>query len=86
MKDGDMTGIGHDTVPPFLLILKHGPIYQIDGVDYQLDVLSRKFQGELWVTGSFEADVVIGRFRLVVVKEPAAKLATIGPSCSVRAR
>jgi glycosyltransferase involved in cell wall biosynthesis len=70
IKDREMTDIGQDAIAPFLFILKHGPIYKIDGVDYQLEVLSRRFQGELWVTGSFAADVVIGRFRLVVVKEP----------------
>lgn len=53
---------------PFLLILKNGPIYSIDDyVGYQLEVLSRRFQGELWVTGSFSADQMIGRFRVRVV-------------------
>jgi glycosyltransferase involved in cell wall biosynthesis len=70
MKEGGMTDTDHGSTVPFLLILKHGPIYMIDGLDYQLEVLSRRFQGELWVTGSFEADIAIGRFRLVVVKEP----------------
>jgi glycosyltransferase involved in cell wall biosynthesis len=65
-----MSDVDQHAAAPFLLILKHGPIYMIDGVDYQLEVLSRRYQGELWVTGSFGADVIIGRFRLIVVKEP----------------
>lgn len=57
---------------PFLLILKNGPIHGIDDyVGYQLEVLSRRFRGELWVTGSFGADETIGRFRLRVVPETA---------------
>jgi glycosyltransferase involved in cell wall biosynthesis len=60
---------------PFLLILKNGPIYAIDDyVGYQLEVLSRRFQGELWVTGSFDADERIGRFRLRVIKEGGSRL------------
>jgi glycosyltransferase involved in cell wall biosynthesis len=54
---------------PFLLILKHGPIYSIEAVTYQVEVLSSAFQGELWVSGSFEADIRVGQFRVVVVKD-----------------
>jgi glycosyltransferase involved in cell wall biosynthesis len=60
--------------PPFLFILKNGPIHGLDDyVSYQLETLSREFQGEMWVTGSFEADTRIGRFRARVVKEPDHK-------------
>jgi glycosyltransferase involved in cell wall biosynthesis len=63
-----------DSSTPFLLILKNGPIHAIDDyVGYQLEVLSREFQGEMWVTGSFEANLEIGRFRAHVVKEPDHK-------------
>jgi glycosyltransferase involved in cell wall biosynthesis len=63
-----------EAAPPFLFILKNGPIHAIDDyVGYQLEVLSRNFRGELWVTGSFEADLQIGRFRAHVVKEPDEK-------------
>lgn len=59
---------------PFLLILKNGPIHSInDYVGYQLEVLSRKFRGELWVSGSFEADESVGRFRLRVIQESSDK-------------
>jgi glycosyltransferase involved in cell wall biosynthesis len=55
---------------PFLLILKNGPIYSIDDyVGYQLEVLSKRFCGELWVTGDFNADQQVGRFRVRVVKQ-----------------
>jgi glycosyltransferase involved in cell wall biosynthesis len=60
--------------PPFLFILKNGPIHGInDYVANQLEVLSRELRGELWVTGSFDADQQIGRFRARVVKEPEKK-------------
>lgn len=69
-----------DTAPPFLFILKNGPIHGIDDyVGYQLEVLSRSFRGELWVTGSFEATVDIGRFRARVVKEPDKKTLAFFP-------
>lgn len=76
---------------PFLLILKNGPIHGIDDhVGYQLRVLSGAFRGELWVTGSFEADEKIGRFRLRVVKESAGSrlgfYAAYGKSLIRRAR
>jgi glycosyltransferase involved in cell wall biosynthesis len=60
--------------PPFLFILKNGPIHGIDDyVGNQLEVLSRELRGELWVTGSFDADLRIGRFRARVVREPEKK-------------
>lgn len=63
-----------DSSTPFLFILKNGPIHAIDDyVGYQLEVLSRSFHGEMWVTGSFEANIEIGRFRARVVKEPDRK-------------
>jgi glycosyltransferase involved in cell wall biosynthesis len=59
---------------PFLFILKNGPIHGIDDyIGNQLEVLSRELRGELWVTGSFDADQEIGRFRARVVKEPERK-------------
>lgn len=63
-----------EAAPPFLFILKNGPIHGIDDyIGNQLEVLSRELRGELWVTGSFDADREIGRFRARVVKEPERK-------------
>jgi glycosyltransferase involved in cell wall biosynthesis len=55
---------------PFILILKNGPIYSLDDqIEYQLRVLSRCFQGELWATGPIEGDFQVGRFRVFIAKE-----------------
>ncbi len=59
---------------PYLIILKNGPIFAVeDYVSYQLETLSQKLRGEMWVTGNFETSVQIGRFTLNVVKDTFEK-------------
>ena len=57
--------------PPlaYLLQLVEGPTYTPDEYEPMLRLLSRRFEGELWSYGSYEADLEFGRMRLRVVKD-----------------
>jgi glycosyltransferase involved in cell wall biosynthesis len=46
-----------------------GPTYTADDFEPTLRLLSRRFTGELWSYGSYQADATYGRMRLRVVKD-----------------
>jgi glycosyltransferase involved in cell wall biosynthesis len=45
-----------------------GPTYTTDDYESALRLLSQRFVGELWSSGSYDADIKFGRMRLRVVK------------------
>jgi glycosyltransferase involved in cell wall biosynthesis len=45
-----------------------GPTYRVADFEPALRLLSQRFTGELWSSGSYEADMIVGRMRLRVVK------------------
>lgn len=58
----------------YLFKVVAGPTYKPeDFVLPTLQLLSRRFAGELWSYGSYEADICVGRMRLRVVKDAAEK-------------
>jgi glycosyltransferase involved in cell wall biosynthesis len=46
-----------------------GPTYRTDDFEPLLRLLSQRFTGELWSSGSYDADIMFGRMRLRVVKD-----------------
>ncbi len=57
--------------PPvaYLVVVHKGPTWEQTDIEPYCRLLSRRFVGEVWAFGSYEADVVIGRMRLRVVRE-----------------
>ncbi len=55
-----------------LFMIRPGPSYRADEFEPLCATLSARFSGEIWVPGSYAADLMMGRMRLRVVKEPFA--------------
>ncbi len=55
----------------YLFKIVVGPTYRTDDFEPMLRLLSQRFTGELWSSGSYEADIMFGRMRLRVIKERA---------------
>src|SRR6202451_617946 len=53
----------------YLFMIRVGPTYAIGDLAPECELLSRRFTGEFWSYGSYEADKNIGRIRLRVVKD-----------------
>jgi glycosyltransferase involved in cell wall biosynthesis len=53
---------------PYLLFLKPGPSNSLTDIEPHATVLSRRFRGELWTHGCYEADRTIASFRLRVIQ------------------
>jgi glycosyltransferase involved in cell wall biosynthesis len=56
----------------FLFMIRVGPTYTIGDLAPECELLSRRFAGEFWSYGSYEADQQIGRIRLRVVKDASS--------------
>jgi glycosyltransferase involved in cell wall biosynthesis len=53
----------------YLFMIRVGPTYSMGDLAPECELLSRRFAGEFWSYGSYEADRQIGRIRLRVVKD-----------------
>lgn len=53
----------------YLVVVRKGPTWDLADIEPFCRLLSRRFTGEVWAFGSYEADVVIGRMHLRVVAE-----------------
>lgn len=53
----------------YLVVVRKGPSWELGDLAPFCQLLSRRFAGEVWAFGSYEADVVIGRMRLRVSAE-----------------
>lgn len=53
----------------YLVVVRKGPTWELADLEPYCQLLSRRFVGEVWAFGSYEADSVVGRFRLRVVGE-----------------
>jgi glycosyltransferase involved in cell wall biosynthesis len=56
----------------YLFMIRVGPTYAIGDLAPECELLSRRFAGEFWSYGSYEADQQIGRIRLRVVKDASS--------------
>jgi glycosyltransferase involved in cell wall biosynthesis len=57
--------------PPvaFLVIVRKGPSWSLVDLEPLCRLLSKRFDGEIWAFGSYDADVQIDRFRVRVVND-----------------
>lgn len=53
----------------YVVVVHKGPTWAIEDIEPFCRLLSRRFTGEVWAFGSYEADVVIGRMRLRAIAE-----------------
>jgi glycosyltransferase involved in cell wall biosynthesis len=53
----------------YLFMIREGPTYSLGELAPECELLSQCFAGEFWSYGSYDADVLIGRIRLRVVKD-----------------
>jgi glycosyltransferase involved in cell wall biosynthesis len=53
----------------YLFIIREGPTYSLGDLAPECELLSQRFAGEFWSYGSYDADTLIGRIRLRVVKD-----------------
>jgi len=72
MDDKDLAAAGPAT---FLFMVREGPTHTIDELEPLCGLLSRRFHGELWSYGSYEADAVVGRMRIRVLKDRSSRRA-----------
>jgi glycosyltransferase involved in cell wall biosynthesis len=56
----------------YLFMIRVGPTYTVGDLAPECELLSRRFAGEFWSYGSYEADQQIGRIRLRVVKDASS--------------
>lgn len=85
MSDAQFAG---PTTIAHLFMLRPGPSHSINEFEPLCRVLSAQFTGEIWTPGSYEADAMLGRMRLRVVKElhtsPTRNFITFGRIVSSR--
>jgi glycosyltransferase involved in cell wall biosynthesis len=53
----------------YLVIVRKGPTWSLADLVPFCSLLSKRFTGEIWAFGSYDADVCIARFRVRVVKD-----------------
>ncbi len=53
----------------YLVVVRKGPTWELNDIEPYCRLLSRRFIGEVWAYGSYEADILIGRMRLRVVAD-----------------
>ena len=71
----DQQGDGSNPVA-YLIVVRKGPTWELNDIEPYCRLLSRRFTGEVWAYGSYDADTVVGRVRLRVVAErPFQKVA-----------
>ena len=66
---GDGSGQSAQSAVAYLVVVRKGPSWDQADLEPYCRLLSRRFVGEVWAFGSYEADAVIGRMRLRVVRE-----------------
>jgi glycosyltransferase involved in cell wall biosynthesis len=79
--EADAVSVGHPSRGPdeaapadppvaHLVVVHKGPTWDLPDIEPFCRLLSRRFTGEVWAYGSYDADTVVGRMRLRVVSEP----------------
>jgi glycosyltransferase involved in cell wall biosynthesis len=67
--DGD-PGIAELGIPvSYLVIVRKGPTWSLADLEPFCRLLSKRFAGEIWAFGSYDADVRVARFRVRVVND-----------------
>jgi glycosyltransferase involved in cell wall biosynthesis len=68
----------------YLVIVRKGPTWSSADLEPLCRLLSRRFSGEIWAFGSYDADVRVDRFRLRVVNEQRTSLHALNILLSTR--
>ena len=69
----DRSGVAPQEAPiAYLVIVRKGPSWSTADLEPLCRLLSRRFAGEIWAFGSYDADVRIDRFRVRVINEERA--------------
>jgi glycosyltransferase involved in cell wall biosynthesis len=61
--------LAQETPAAYLVLVRKGPSWHPGDLEPLCLLLSKRFAGELWAFGSYDADMMIGRIRLRAVKE-----------------
>ena len=59
----------HEAPVAFLVIVRKGPTWSLADLEPLCLLLSKRFAGEIWAFGSYDADVRLDRFRVRVVND-----------------
>lgn len=65
----NMAGPGASAAEAYLVVVHKGPTWELADLEPFCRLLSRRFAGEVWAFGSYEADVMVCRMRVRVVVE-----------------
>jgi glycosyltransferase involved in cell wall biosynthesis len=66
----ESSGLSRQTAPvAFLVIVRKGPTWSPADLEPLCRLLSRRFAGEIWAFGSYDADIQVDRFRVRVVND-----------------
>jgi glycosyltransferase involved in cell wall biosynthesis len=81
----DNSGFAHQrTAVAYLVIVRKGPTWSPADLEPLCRLLSRRFIGEVWAFGSYDADIRIDRFRLRVINEERSPVRLINLLLSAR--
>lgn len=72
LGDDSSAAAGRQTRVAYLVIVRKGPSWRPADLEPMCRLLSRRFAGEIWAFGSYDADFRVDRFRVRVVNEERA--------------
>jgi glycosyltransferase involved in cell wall biosynthesis len=82
---GDNSGFARQETPVgYLVIVRKGPTWAPEDLEPLCRLLSRRFVGEIWAFGSYDADIRVERFRLRVVSEERSSIRIVNLLLSAR--
>ena len=72
-SSGENAGFARQETPvAYLVIVRKGPSWSTADLEPLCRLLSRRFAGEVWAFGSYDADIRVDRFRVRVVNDERA--------------
>ncbi len=82
---GDDSGFAqHEAPVAYLVVVRKGPSWAPSDLEPLCRLLSKRFAGEIWAFGSYDADLQVERFRLRVVNEERSTIRFINRLLSAR--
>lgn len=81
---GDGSGMARATPIAYLVVVRKGPTWAPADLEPLCRLLSRRFVGEIWAFGSYDADIQVEGFRLRVVNEERSSIRLVNLMLSVR--
>ncbi len=68
-RDDNFGLVQQQTSIAYLVIVRKGPTWSTTDLEPLCRLLSKRFTGEIWAFGSYNADITVDRFRLRVINE-----------------